>query len=229
MLSSLSQALAQFEADDDAFMGVIRGAGRAFCAGADVEETLPFIKEHGSRAIPPSLLSGRTVKKPLIAAIHGFCLGGGLELALACDIRIATENTKFSFPETGLGLIPGWGGTQRLVRLIGVGRASEMILTAKATDAKMALGWGLVNEVVPEAELDAAAGRWAEAIVKNPAPAVRAAKEALNCGLDLTLEQGLALEERLEREVMHTPEYGAAVEAYLEGRRKHKSNEPGEK
>ena len=138
-----------------------------------------------------------------------------MEIAISCDIRLAAQGAKLGFPEVGLGLIPGWGGTQRLSRLIGLSRALEMLLTARVIDAQKALEWGLVNEVVPEAELDAATIRWATDIAQKPAPAVRAAKEALNHGFDLPLEEGLALEERLEREVMHTPEYQMAVEAYL--------------
>jgi enoyl-CoA hydratase len=222
-LRALSEAVARFEADSNLRVAVITGTGKAFCAGADIDETLPYMKEHGTKSLPPTIMRGQTVTKPVIAAINGLALGGGLELALACDIRVATTSTKLGLPEVGLGLIPGWGGTQRLPRLIGSGRALEMILTGRAITADEAGRIGLVNKVVPDGELLPAAMDIARTIAEKSPESIRFAKEALQKGLDLPLHDALNLEAGLEDAVLHTPGFEEGMWAYREKRRAHKN------
>jgi enoyl-CoA hydratase/carnithine racemase len=167
-------------------------------------------------------MRGQTCSKPLIAAINGLALGGGLELALACDIRIAAASARLGLPEVGLGLIPGWGGTQRLPRLIGHGRAAEMILAGRAVTSEEAERIGLVTVVVPDGELMAAALDMARVIAGKSPDAVRFAKEAIQKGLDLPLAEGLALEAALEDAALHTTGFDEGLRAYREKRRAHK-------
>ena len=224
-IRALSDAVARFEANVNLRVAVITGTGKAFCAGADVEETLPYMKEHGTNpsaeGLPPTIMRGQTAIKPLIAAINGLALGGGLELALACDIRIAAASAKLGLPEVGLGLIPGWGGTQRLPRLIGCGRAAEMILTGRAITADEAERIGLVNKVVPDGELMAAALDIARTIAEKSPDAIRFAKEAMQKGLDLSLAEGLDVEAALEDAALNTPGFDEGLRAYKEKRRSH--------
>jgi enoyl-CoA hydratase/carnithine racemase len=179
------------------------------------------MKEHGTKSLSPTNMRGQTVTKPLIAAINGLALGGGLELALACDIRIATTSAKLGLPEVGLGLIPGWGGTQRLPRLIGCGRAAEMILTGRAINSDEAERIGLVNKVVPDGDLLPAALEMARAIAEKSPDAIRFAKEAMQKGIDLSLKQGLDLESALEDAALNTPGFEEGLRAYKEKRRSH--------
>ncbi len=223
-IRALSEAIVRFESDMNLHVAIITGTGKAFCAGADIDETLPYMKEHGTKSLPPTIMRGQTVTKPLIAAINGLTLGGGLELALACDMRIAAVSAKLGFPEIGLGLIPGWGGTQRLPRLIGNGRASEMILTGRAISAEEAERIGLINKVVPDSDLMHAAVEMAHTIAEKSQEAIRFAKEALEKGLDLSLNEALNLEAGLEDAVLHTPGFEEAMWTYREKRRIHSIN-----
>ncbi len=220
-IRALSEAVARFESDSNLRVAVITGTGKAFCAGADIDETLPYMKEHGTKSLSPTNMRGQTVTKPLIAAINGLALGGGLELAMACDIRIATTSAKLGLPEVGLGLIPGWGGTQRLPRLIGCGRAAEMILTGRAINSDEAERIGLVNKVVPDGDLLPAALEMARAIAEKSPDAIRFAKEAMQKGIDLSLKQGLDLESALEDAALNTPGFEEGLRAYKEKRRSH--------
>jgi enoyl-CoA hydratase/carnithine racemase len=163
------------------------------------------------------------VTKPLIAAINGLALGGGLELALACDIRIVATSAKLGLPEVGLGLIPGWGGTQRLPRLIGSSLAAEMILTGRPITADEAARIGLVNKVVPDIELLPTAMDIARTIAEKSSESVRFTKEAIQKGLDLPLNEALDLEAGLEDAVLHTPGFEEGMWAYREKRRAHKN------
>ncbi|APV44873.1 enoyl-CoA hydratase [Dehalogenimonas formicexedens] len=221
-LRALSDAVARFESDGNLRVVIVTGTGKAFSAGADIDETLPFMKEHGTKSLPPTIMRGQTVTKPIIAAVNGLALGGGFELALACDLRIAAVSARFGFPEIGLGLIPGWGGTQRLPRLVGAGRAAEMILTGRAISADEAVRIGLVNKVVNDNELLPAALEMARAIAEKSAAAVGLAKEAIHKGLDLPLNQALDFEAGLEDAVLHTPGFEEGMRAYREKRRAHK-------
>ena len=162
---ALSKAFVEFQNDDGLWVAIVTGAGeRAFCAGADIRSTLPKLKEAigQSGTEPPIIMRGLDLWKPLVAAVNGVALGGGLELCLACDIRIASESATFGVPEVNLGLIPAWGGTQRLPRLIPWAKAAELLLTGRPIDAQEAYRIGLVNKVVPLADLMTTAKQMAD-------------------------------------------------------------------
>ena len=222
VIQELSQALTDFRDDSQLLVAIITGAGeRAFCAGADIATTIPMLK--GMRGewwrLPATIFRGLDVWKPIIAAINGHALGGGLELALSCDIRIAAEKATFGVPEVTLGLIPGFGGTQRLPRVIPTAIAAEMLLTGRSINAQEAYRIGLVNKVVPLPELMPAAEEMANRLCQLPPLAVRAAKEAMLRGLDLTLEEGLRLETKIEDFVMSTEDADEGPKAFLEKRK----------
>jgi enoyl-CoA hydratase/carnithine racemase len=218
----LHQAMADFRDDPELWVGIITGAGeRAFCGGADIKDTLPFMKEHRQDpwSFPPTIMRGFELWKPLIAAINGMALGGGLEMALACDIRIASENARLGTPEVNLGLIPGWGGTQRLPRMIPWCKAAEILLMGRLIDAQEAYRIGLVNKVVPQAEVMTAAKEWAEVICRAGPLAVRAAKEAMVRGFSMPLEDGLRLENSLIGYLMGTEDFVEGTTAFVEKRK----------
>lgn len=222
-LEELHRVMTDFRDDDGLWVGIITGAGgKAFCAGADIGDMLPFLQKtlpQAPWASPPTPMRGLDLWKPLIAAINGVALGGGLEIAMACDIRIASEKARLGLPETTLGLIPGWGGTQRLPRLIPMGKAAEMIFTGKPIDAGEAYRIGLVNKVVAPEAVMPAAREMAEAICQAGPLAVRAAKEAIIRGSSLSLEDGLKLENDLEARVMSTEDYAEGTTAFLAKRK----------
>ena len=219
----LNEAIADFRNDDGLWVGIITGAGdRAFCAGADIKDMLPFLKENLPQhpwAMPDTPMRGLDLWKPLIAAINGIAMGGGLEIALACDLRIASEKARFGAPEVTLGLIPGWGATQRLPRMIPSCKAAELLLMGKPIDAQEAYRIGLVNMVVPPEAVMSTAREWAETICQAGPLAVRAAKEAMIRGSSLTLEDGLRLENALEAYVMSTEDFTEGTTAFVEKRK----------
>ena len=221
-LQELSKAMIAFRDDPEAWVGIVTATGeKAFCVGADIKDALPFMKDHRNDPwnFPPEHWRGLELWKPLIAAINGLALGGGLEIALACDLRIAAENARFGAPEVTLGLIPGWGATQRLPRLIPGCKAAELMLLGKPIDAQEAYRIGLVNKVVPQAELQATARQWAEAICSVGPLAVRAAKEAMIKSYNLPLEEGLGLESALFSYLTGTEDYKEASAAFSEKRK----------
>ena len=201
MRDELYQVLTAIRDDPGVLIAIFKGAGeRAFCVGADLTEF----------GTAPSPIIARQVrwerdiwglftslKQPLIAAVHGYVLGSGVEIALLCDIRIASEETVFGLPEVSLGMIPAAGGTQTLPRAIGKGKALQMLLAGDRIDAQEALRIGLVNMVVSREELYLSADRMAKKILSHSFIAIRHAKEAVTRGLDLTLKEGLVLERRL--------------------------------
>ncbi|HAV10460.1 MAG TPA: enoyl-CoA hydratase [Dehalococcoidia bacterium] len=218
----LSDALIDFKDDDNLWVGIVTGAGdRAFCAGADIKTMLPAIKLTKDQpwVDPPSLYRGLNLWKPVIAAVNGLALGGGLELALGCDIKIASENAVFGLPEVTLGLIPGWGGTQRLPRAIPVALAAEMILTGKKIDAKEAYRIGLVSKVVSLADLMKTSMETAEALLKAGPLAVRAAKKAMMLGLGEPLQRGLEIERDMIDYITHTEDFTEGTTAFVEKRK----------
>jgi enoyl-CoA hydratase/carnithine racemase len=221
-LNELSQALTDFKDNDEIMVGIITGAGdRAFSVGADIKTMLPEIKKTRGQPLagPLTIMRGLELWKPIIAAINGACLGGGLEIALACDLRIASENATFGLPEVTLGLIPGWGGTQRLPRVIPLAKAAELLLTGRPINAQEAYRIGLVNKVVPLTELMLAARQMAEMLCR-PAPlAVRAAKQALVQGTSLSLEGGLELEKTLNDFLVITEDFDEGCRAFAEKRK----------
>ena len=164
-------------------------------------------------------MRGLELWKPVIAAINGFALGGGLELALACDLRIAAENASFGLPEVTLGLIPGWGGTQRLPRAIPKAMAAELLFMGQRIDAQEAYRIGLVNKLVPNSQLLPTAEEWAERLCEIPPLAVRAVKEAMCKGLEMSLEEGLGLETELEDFLFTTEDSKEGRAAWQEKRK----------
>ena len=221
-LRELNEAMADFRDDPELWVGIITGAGeRAFCGGADIKDTLPFMKEHrrDQWAFPPTIMRGLELWKPLIAAINGMALGGGLEIAMACDIRIASETARLGTPEINLSLIPGWGGTQRLPRMVPWCKAAEILLVGRPIDAQEAYRIGLVNKVVPQAEVMTTAKEWAQVISQAGPLAVRAAKEAMVRGYSLSLEDGLKLENSLVAYLMGTEDFNEGTKAFVEKRK----------
>ena len=203
MRDELWALLDAIEADDDVGVVVFRGAGEtAFSAGADISEfgTAPSYTA-ARRARLDRDLWGRLLHfaKPTVAAIHGYALGAGCELSLLCDFRIAAADARLGLPEAKLGYIPTAGGTQKLQRTIGPGRALDMLLTAEPIDAQTALDYGLVHAVVPRAELNADAENLARRLLDQPPAALRAGKRALVEGRDLPLATALQLEAHLRR------------------------------
>jgi enoyl-CoA hydratase len=208
---------------DDAVKAVVlTGAGeKAFVAGADINELAPLDpiagKETSSRGQDVFFAIER-FPKPVIAAINGFALGGGCELALACHIRIAAENAQIGLPEVTLGIIPGYGGTQRLARLVGKGKALEIICTADRIDAAEAERLGLVNRVVPAEQLLSAAEAMARRIAANGPVAVRCAIEAVMSGSEMPIEEGMFLESTLFGLLCATEDMKEGMKAFLEKR-----------
>jgi enoyl-CoA hydratase/carnithine racemase len=221
-INEVNRCLYDFNADEGLWVAIITGSGeRAFSVGADIKTTLPRIQAsaHRGEMPAPAICEDMQIWKPIIAAINGACLGGGFEVALACDIRIAAENATFGFPEINLGLIPGWGGTQRLPRAVPLAKAAEMLTSGRPIDAQEAYRIGLVNRVVPLAELMNEARKMAGTLLK-PAPlAARAAKQAMLLGLNTTLLQGLELEYQLERAVTQSEDFKEGRQAFLEKRK----------
>ena len=219
----LHDVFVDFRDDPDLWVGIITGAGeKAFCAGADIKDTLPFMKEHlrnSPWAMPTTPMRGLDMWKPLIAAINGMALGGGLEIALACDIRIASETARLGTPEVSLGLIPGWGGTQRLPRMVPWCKAAEILLMGRPVDAQEAYRIGLVNKVVPPEQVMPEAKAWAETICQVGPMAVRAAKEAMIRGSGMTLDDGLRLESSFFAHLTHTDDYIEGTTAFKEKRK----------
>ncbi len=225
----LIEAWRNFSDDDGLRVAVLIGAGdKAFCAGADLRGVAEFYRsltsaERLRRADREPGLGGITrnlaVDKPIVAAINGHCLAGGLEIALACDLRVAADHATFGLPEVTRGIIPGAGGTQRLPRLIGPERALDLILTGRRIDAEEALRIGLVSVVVPFKELRATALALASRIAENAPLAVRAAKAAVWRGLDLPLEEGLRLEQLLAEPVRQSDDAREGPAAFFEKRK----------
>jgi enoyl-CoA hydratase/carnithine racemase len=217
----LSQAFDDFKEDDGLLVGIITGAGnKAFSVGADIQTMLPKLKEFRGQqnSGPLNLVNVLNSWKPMIAAINGAALGGGLEIALACDLRISSEDAIFGMPEVTLGLIPGWGGTQRLPRMIPSAKAAELLLTGKPISAQEAYRIGLVNKVVPFSELMPAAKGMAETLCRRAPLAVRAAKQAMIQGIDVSLEDGLKLERKLNDFLVNTEDFDEGCKANAEKR-----------
>lgn len=221
-IAELDEAIGEVIRRADVGGAILTGTGaKAFVAGADIAELATQGSLDGRlRAMVGQRVFTRfeTSPKPVIAAINGFALGGGLELALACHIRIASDNAKMGLPEVKLGIGPGYGGTQRLPRLIGKGRALQLMLTAEMTDAAEAYRIGLVNKVVPQAELIATAEAMMKQILANGPVAIALCIEAVNRGLDTTLEEGLVIEANHFGLIATTKDMREGMSAFLEKR-----------
>ena len=225
---ALVAAWERFRDEDDLWVAILTGAGeRSFCAGADLRGVADFYKNlssaqrlRRSELVPGlgGITKNLAIDKPIIAAINGHCLAGGLEIALACDLRIASENASFGLPEVTRGIIPGAGGTQRLPRLVGPERALDLIMTGRRIDAQEAERIGLVSRVVAIEELQEQAMQTARLIAANGPLAVRAAKAAVWRGLDMPLEEGLRVEQLLAEPVRQSEDAREGPRAFLEKR-----------
>ncbi len=222
MISELRYVQDKINRDEGIGVLIITGAGKAFQTGADIEEL--------SKMTPMEILrwnegllrvnaSIETLRQPVIAAINGITMGGGLELALACTLRVAAASAKFALPEVKLGIIPGTGGTQRLPRLIGKGRAAELILTGDIIEAEEALNIGLVNQVVSNEEVMKATEKLAGRILANAPVAVEMAKDSIERGLDLPLEQAVQYSQKNCVLCFSTEDMKEGTSAFLEKRK----------
>ena len=220
LVDEMNLALQQFEGDDAIHVIMLTGSEKAFAAGADIRE---MKDKTSAQAQAEGFLSNwdyiNSITKPLVAAVSGFALGGGCEFALACDVIIAGENAKFALPETGLGIIPGGGGTQRLARAVGKVRAMDMILTGRMIDAAEALSMGLISRVVPTATLMQEALAVANKIAALSLPVARAAKRAVKATQEMPLSEGLKLERELIYACFDLGDQKEGMNAFLEKRK----------
>jgi enoyl-CoA hydratase len=220
-MAELGSAIEEVRARDDVAGLIVTGAGRAFVAGADIAELssqTPAIAKARAQRGQAVFRRFETSPKPVIAAVNGFALGGGCELALACHIRIASDKAKFGQPEVKLGTCPGYGGTQRLARLIGKGRAIQLLATAEMIDANEAYRIGLANKVVPGEELMNAAAEMMRAILSNGPLAVGLCIEAVDRGMEMSLDDAMVLEANHFGLLAATADMTEGMKAFLEKR-----------
>ena len=223
VLADLAELLDTVEADEEIRALVITGAGeKAFVAGADIGEMSTLTKAEGEafgKKGNDVFRRLETLPIPTIAAVNGFALGGGCEISMSCDIRICSDNALFGQPEVGLGITPGFGGTQRLARLIGPGKAKEMVFASRNIKADEAYRVGLVNAVYTQEELMPAAKKLAGAIAKMAPIAVRNSKKAMNDGLQTDMDQAIVIEEKLFGGCFETEDQKNGMQAFLEKRK----------
>ncbi|TWJ16443.1 enoyl-CoA hydratase-related protein [Geobacter argillaceus] len=223
LLGELACALYELEYDPAVKVVVLTGAGeKAFVAGADIKEMAPMTSYEGHRFALKGqhvMMAMEKMKKPVIGAVNGFALGGGLELALGCDFIYASTRAKLGFPEVTLGITPGFGGTQNLARLIGKSRANELIFTGRMITADKALAWGIVNELFPPEELLAKTQETAAAIAGAGALGVSYAKDAIANGLNMTKEDGFRYEASLFGVLFSTEDQKEGMGAFVEKRK----------
>jgi enoyl-CoA hydratase len=221
VLDELNEAMDVINNDEDVHVIILTGEGRAFVAGADIGE-MKNMNPIEARAFAEKGLSLfrkiELLEKPVIAAVNGFALGGGCELSMSCDIRIASEKAKFGQPEVGLGITPGFAGTQRLSRLVGIGRAKELIFTCDIISAEEAYRIGLVNKVVSGQELMTSAIEMANKILSKSQLAIRYANTAINRGIETDLDTGMAIEKDLFGLCFATEDQKEGMGAFLEKR-----------
>ncbi|MBA4542736.1 MULTISPECIES: enoyl-CoA hydratase-related protein [Thermoactinomyces] len=220
LMKELADVLEEMDRDENIGCIILTGQGKAFAAGADISEmadAAPF--QFVGNAYFADWQRVRRVEKPLIAAVAGYALGGGNELAMCCDIIIAAETARFGQPEILLGVIPGAGGTQRLTRSVGKGKAMEMILTGDPITAEEALDWGLINRVVPPEQLEPEALSLAQKIAEKPPLAVKMAKQAILRAQEMSLEQGLHFEQLAFGMLFSTEDQREGMNAFIEKRK----------
>ena len=219
-LKDLDTVIENLENDKDIYAVILTGAGeKSFVAGADIAEMKDLNEEEGQAfgALGNKVFRRlENLNKPVIAAIQGFALGGGCEISMSCDIRICSDNAVFGQPEAGLGITPGFGGTQRLARLVSPGMAKQMIYTARNIKADEAYRIGLVNAVYPQEELMDAAKKMASGIAKNAPIAVRNCKKAINEGLQVNMDEAIVIEEKLFGDCFETEDQKAGMGNFLE-------------
>jgi enoyl-CoA hydratase len=224
MITEFRHAIDILDRDESIRVVIITGAGKAFQVGADIAELSlmnPIQILRWNQGIVENFDVLEAMRQPVIAAINGFAFGGGLELALACTMRIASEKAKLSQPEVNLGVMPGAGGTQRLPRLVGKGRAMELVFTTDMIGAEEARAIGLVNRVVPPGALLDEAKKMAKKILSKGPVAIALAKKAIHEGLEMELKEGLKLEAKLFGELFETYDMREGVKAFLEKRAPH--------
>ena len=219
LISELTQAIETFDADDKIGCLLITGSDKAFAAGADIKEMADksFIEAYLGDFVSNWNAAARA-RKPVVAAVAGFALGGGCELAMQCDIVIAADTAKFGQPEIKLGVIPGIGGTQRLTRAIGKAKAMDLILTGRMMDAVEAEKCGLVARIVPAAKLMEEAIKVAEVIANMSLPSVLAGKEAINAAFETSLAEGTRFERRIFQSLFATEDQKEGMKAFVEKR-----------
>ena len=222
-LAELDQCFDEISTRKDIKVLILTGSGqKAFVAGADISEMVNATPAEGRQMgmlAKQAFLKLETMPQVTIAAVNGYALGGGCEISMACDIRIASDNARFGQPETGLGILPGFGGTQRLARLIGKGRAKELIFTCDQIDAQEAYRIGLANKVVPQDELIDTCKKMAAKIISKGSSAISLAQEAINTGMDTDLSSGLTLEADLFGLSFSTHDKTEGMTAFLEKRK----------
>jgi len=220
-VAAVREALGRLETDASVGVVIITGAGEsAFVSGADINDIRERGRDEGLAAINSSLFAEiERFPRPTIAAVNGYAFGGGCELALACDIRIASDTAKFGQPELGLGIIPGAGATQRLPRLVGMGRAKHMILTGEVIDAKQALEIGLVSAIAPAGQLQLRARELAKKILRQGPLAARLAKIALNASARVDMDSGLLIETLAQALCYSSEDKREGTTAFLEKRK----------
>ena len=223
VVAEVLTALEDIKADENVRVAVLTGAGeKAFSAGADIKAMIGMT---ALRARELSLMGEKlcvaleSLEKPVIAAINGFALGGGLEVAMSCDLRIASETARVGQTEINIGLIPGWGGTQRLTRLVGVGKAKELVFTGRMIDAKTAEQLGIVNMVVPAEKFRETVKQFASDLAQKAPVALKVAKALISKGADIGLESALALEREGFGVVASTEDLQEGVKAFTEKRK----------
>ena len=221
LMDELTDALKKFEADDEVGCIVITGSEKAFAAGADIKEMADksYMDVFNEAFITRNWEETTRCRKPVIAAVAGYALGGGCELALMCDFIIAADNAKFGQPEITIGAIPGAGGTQRLARFIGKSKAMDMCLTGRMMDVEEAERCGLVSRVVPKGELKAEAVKTAHQIAAYSRPIVMLAKDAVNRAYETTLSEGVRFERRVFHSVFGTEDQKEGMAAFVEKRK----------
>jgi len=220
LIRELAAALDGFEAEEGIGAIVLTGSEKAFAAGADIKEMQPksFVDAYLDDFITKGWERVTTCRKPIIAAVAGFALGGGCEMAMMCDFILAADSARFGQPEIKLGTIPGAGGTQRLPRFVGKSKAMEMVLTGRMMDAAEAERSGLVSRVVPAAELVTEAVKVAESIAKLSRPSVYMAKEAVNRAFETTLSEGIRYERRLFHSTFALADQKEGMQAFVDKR-----------
>ena len=227
LMTELSEVLSQSEDNPDVAVVVITGGEKAFAAGADIKamKDMTYMQMYQGDFITKNWERITTFRKPTIAAVAGFALGGGCELAMMCDFILAADNAKFGQPEINLGILPGAGGTQRLTRFIGKSKAMEMVLTGRMMDAQEAERSGLVSRVVPLAELREEALKVAEKISQLSMPIVMMAKESVNRSYESTLTEGIRFERRLFHSAFATDDQKEGMAAFVEKRKANFKNQ----
>lgn len=222
MTGELQDVVARLETDGDVRVLIVTGAGRAFCAGADIKERAERLDDMAaartSAVLSPTFRRLERLPQVSVAAVNGVAAGGGLELAMACDLRIASTEARMALPELTLGILPGAGGTQRLPRLVGPARAKEMMLFGKFVDAPTAEAWGLVNAVAPPGGLMEEARAWASRLLEMPPLSIASIKSAVNVAMDVDLDSGIQYEQRCSAMLALTEDRREGHTAFAEKR-----------